>query len=90
MRPDDLQPPQYGTSMHYPSCIVRSCTGCFPPLPQIEEAEPVASPFHQPEPEATAQPTPPRAPAPRGIAPEKWAVMNRAERRAHKSGRSRS
>lgn len=33
MAVDDLMPPQYGTSMHYPSCIVGSCTGCLPPLP---------------------------------------------------------
>lgn len=31
--PDDLGAPEYGTSMHYPACIDRSCTGCLPPLP---------------------------------------------------------
>lgn len=25
------QPPQYGTSLHYPHCISGSCTGCLPP-----------------------------------------------------------
>ncbi|MEU8821816.1 hypothetical protein [Actinoplanes sp. NPDC048796] len=24
--------PQYGTSMHWPSCVVADCTGCLPPL----------------------------------------------------------
>jgi hypothetical protein len=28
-----ISPPQDGTSMHYPTCIVASCTGCLPPLP---------------------------------------------------------
>lgn len=77
MRPEDLQPPQYGTSMHYPSCL-GSCTGCLPPMEQAEAPE---SPFRRPDSEATAQPTPPKLPAPRGVDPAKWAAMNRAERR---------
>lgn len=27
-----LEAPQFGTSMHYPSCIDRRCTGCMPPI----------------------------------------------------------
>ena len=31
--------PQYGTSMHYPSCLVGGCTGCLPPLTLSMPAE---------------------------------------------------
>lgn len=37
--------------------------------------------------EAVALPTPPKGDPPRGVPPEKWATMNRAERRAWKRGR---
>ena len=30
---------QYGTSMHYPACRSRSCTGCVPDAPPIEYRE---------------------------------------------------
>lgn len=33
-------PPQYGTSMHYPSCLVHGCTGCLPPVLEGEIVEP--------------------------------------------------
>lgn len=34
-----LTPPQYGTSIHYPSCRRPHCTGCLPPLP-LHQADP--------------------------------------------------
>jgi len=34
--------PQYGTGMHYPYCQQASCTGCLPP---IREVEPEEEPF---------------------------------------------
>ena len=58
----------YGTSMHYPGCQDRQCSGCIPPDPA---------------------PEPVRTPAPDGMPPEKWAVMNRRERRAVTKGRKR-
>jgi hypothetical protein len=41
----DLTPPQYGTGMHYPYCIARSCTGCLPPLPADLADEEKPKPF---------------------------------------------
>jgi hypothetical protein len=38
--------PQHGTSMHYPSCRRRSCTGCIPDAPEIVRTErPSRRPF---------------------------------------------
>ncbi len=28
------EPEQYGTQMHWPTCINRQCTGCLPPIPE--------------------------------------------------------
>lgn len=35
-----LTPAQYGTSMHWPYCRSRNCTGCLPPLPPMPPAKP--------------------------------------------------
>lgn len=34
-----LRPEQFGTSMHYPYCQDRNCTGCVPPLPAPDPAQ---------------------------------------------------
>lgn len=39
---------QYGTSLHYPGCVSRRCTGCIPDAPVVEwewDAAPKRRPF---------------------------------------------
>ncbi|MFJ8690292.1 hypothetical protein [Micromonospora wenchangensis] len=38
--PNGLTSQQYGNSLHYPDCL-GSCSGCLPPLPDIQQPAPL-------------------------------------------------